>query len=150
MRIVHDGIVAEFGDLVARPEPWRVCVTGGREFDNIPFTAEALALFERTIGPIGLLAHGDARGLDRTAARLSKLALKDTRAFPADWDRYGDAAGAIRNGEMLEEFQPEVLLVFPGGTGTADCTRKARKMGIPRVFFTEPEEAPFADLLKWG
>lgn len=31
----------------------------------------------------------------------------------------------------LREFKPDVVLAFPGGTGTADCVKQARAMKIP-------------------
>lgn len=77
------------------------------------------------------------------------------RPYKADWDAHGDAAGPIRNGEMLLAFQPEALLVFPGNTGTTDCARQARKLtekrklNVHRVFFN-PVSDLVADLLKWG
>ncbi len=50
--------------------------------------------------------------------------------FPADWKKYGKKAGPIRNQQMLDEGQPEVVIAFPGGRGTADMVRRAKKKGI--------------------
>jgi hypothetical protein len=50
--------------------------------------------------------------------------------FPAQWDRYGEAAGPIRNAWMLEFGKPDLVVAFPGGRGTADMISKARKAGI--------------------
>jgi hypothetical protein len=48
----------------------------------------------------------------------------------ADWDRHGNAAGPIRNSEMLKIWQPSVVLAFPGDRGTADMKQKASKAGV--------------------
>lgn len=36
-----------------------------------------------------------------------------------------------RNTEMLEQGQPDEVLAFFGGRGTADCLEKALRIGIP-------------------
>src|SRR6187551_1734503 len=48
--------------------------------------------------------------------------------FPADWDKYGRAAGPIRNRKMAEHADAVVLL--PGGKGTASMAKEAAKAGI--------------------
>ena len=49
---------------------------------------------------------------------------------PADWKRYGRGAGPARNQAMLVEFNPQLLVAFPGGKGTADMVRRAQKAGV--------------------
>lgn len=58
------------------------------------------------------------------------------RSYTADWHRLGKPAGPIRNGRMLRDWMhfPDVRVVaFPmeGGSGTQDCCRQARCLGIP-------------------
>jgi hypothetical protein len=53
-------------------------------------------------------------------------------ARPADWRRYGRAAGPIRNKEMLAH-RPQLAVAFPGGTGTADMVGKAKAAGLDVV-----------------
>lgn len=53
---------------------------------------------------------------------------------PAEWDRHGRAAGPRRNGEMLRETVPTLVVAFPGGSGTEDCVRQARAMEINVLF----------------
>ena len=84
--------------------------------------------------------------MDTFARQWAEAAGVPFRPYEADWDRYGDAAGSIRNEEMLADFKPDYLLVFPGGTGTTNCTRHARKMKIERVFYNDIALDP----LGWG
>ncbi len=151
----HRDIIVDWGGLVSRLDPWRICVTGGRYWDDQNFVWKCLNMFETKIGEIMELGHGDADGVDTLARRWCERAAVPHRPYPADWETHGHTAGPIRNGEMLLDFKPEVLLVFPGNTGTTDCARQARKftekgvLNVHRVFFN-PVSDPIADLLAWG
>jgi hypothetical protein len=48
-----------------------------------------------------LILEGEARGADKLSRREARLRGIDFEMFDADWDRYGRAAGPIRNREML-------------------------------------------------
>lgn len=63
--------------------------------------------------------------------------------YPANWDRYGKAAGGIRNQTMVN-LRPvaDVLVGAPLGRspGTRDCMARARKAGIFVRDITLPPE----------
>jgi hypothetical protein len=42
-----------------------------------------------------------------------------------DWKTHGKAGGPIRNQMMLDDYKPQVVIAFPGGSGTADMVRRA-------------------------
>jgi len=73
------------------------------------------------------LLHGDSRGVDRAVAAAVRRRGFAVSPFPADWDRYGKAAGPLRNEQMLK--QADHLIAFIGGRGTEHCVRTAEKMG---------------------
>lgn len=50
--------------------------------------------------------------------------------YPANWLKYGRMAGAMRNQQMLDEEEVDLVVAFPGGKGTADMVRRARAAGI--------------------
>jgi hypothetical protein len=82
-----------------------------------------------------LVIAGGARGADTLAvqeARARKPPIP-VRVYPADWRRHGKAAGPIRNQQMLDEGAPDLVLAFPGGGGTADMVRRARRAGLEVV-----------------
>ncbi len=56
--------------------------------------------------------------------------LDNLKAIPADWDKFGKGAGPIRNQQMIDEGKPDLVVAFPGGTGTADMVKRAKKHGI--------------------
>jgi hypothetical protein len=60
--------------------------------------------------------------------------------YPADWKRYGNAAGAIRNTQMLVEGKPDIVLAFPTGRlsitkGTKNMVQQARKAGVRTIVY---------------
>lgn len=107
----------------------RIAVTGGRDF-NRP------TLVRTVFDSIGLccddvLVHGGCRGADQLCAWIAAdQYYAATETHPADWKRWGKAAGPKRNREMLES-DIDLLIAFPGGRGTYNCVMTARQLGIP-------------------
>lgn len=109
----------------------RVLVCGGRDYSDREHTQNTLTELHARRGPITTVIHGAARGAD-TEGMLWAIATQGVGsvAFPADWNRYGKAAGAMRNERMLTEGKPDLVVAFPGGVGTADMVRRAKKAGV--------------------
>jgi len=154
-------IELEYGILpdILRVEIWktaslrvggkRICVTGGRTYKKAKLTYERLNRLHLYEGGIQEIGVGCATGLDAMVKDWAEENKISYRRYVADWDAIGIQAGCIRNGVMLEDFKPELLLGFPGGTGTTDCIRKARKMNIERTLFDD-ETDPFLAAKRWG
>lgn len=108
----------------------RILVCGGREYDNYSqFMDKMEKLVENYWGDL-VIIHGDAKGAD-FLARIWAVYHEETELrFPANWGKHGKTAGAIRNQQMLDEGKPDIVLAFPGGTGTVDMIRRARKAGV--------------------
>lgn len=112
----------------------KVIVAGGRDF---VLTDERL---ERCIAALiackaDVVLSGGCRGADLIGEEAAKKIGLPIFRFPADWDQFGKAAGPRRNENMVEKA--DALIVFPGGSGTADVTAKARAKGIPVYRFKE-------------
>lgn len=91
------------------------------------------------------VVHGDAPGADTMAAWAAEK-LRDEKkidieieAYPADWAKYGNAAGPVRNAEMVS-LGADVCLAFHRGnsTGTANCMKLAEAAGIHVLIFPSP------------
>lgn len=107
----------------------RVLVCGGRDYSNtiqLFRTLDALAKHEI----VDCIIEGDAPGADRIAGYWAKKRRIDLYIFPADWKKYGRSAGPIRNKQMLDEGQPDLVVAFPGGKGTANMIEQANHAGI--------------------
>jgi hypothetical protein len=76
------------------------------------------------------LISGHALGADQLAEEWAFERQVPIYIFPAKWRLYPKAAGPIRNQQMLDEGQPELVIAFPGGKGTADMISRAEKAGI--------------------
>lgn len=97
----------------------KLLVAGGRDFDNKDVVYEILDEIHRVF-EIDELCHGNAAGADKLAGRWAIERGVPWTGYPADWRKWGKAAGPIRNQQMLDDFKPDMALFFPGGTGTAD------------------------------
>lgn len=80
---------------------------------------------------------GGATGADQLAADWAAYRQVPKVVVRADWEKHGKAAGPIRNQTMLEEWSPSLVLAFPGGRGTADMIRRAKKADV-RVIEVSP------------
>lgn len=143
----------------AFPDPmgFRVCVTGGRDITDRGYVWGHLdsVHFGEKYGPILELGAGCARGVDRFSLEWADNNRVPWRMYVADWDRYAEAAGAMRNEAMLVDFEADRLLVFEGGVGTTDCARKCRKLFEKKKLHTERDFFPldldpFNNFIKWG
>lgn len=122
----------KFQDIMKSPITL-VLVTGGRDYTDIGAVFDCLTRlneqFERMI-----VIHGDADGADDLAYKVCKQVGIEQVRVPAAWNRYQRAAGPIRNQLMLDLFPNiDIVLAFPGGTGTADMKSRADAKGIPVI-----------------
>lgn len=117
---------------------YKALVCGDREWTDefkMRRRLEALARESHT-HPIARweIIHGDCRGADRLADRVARLLGLTVRPFPADWEKYGKAAGPIRNREMLDT-NPDLVIAFhprlARSRGTYDTVMEANRRGIP-------------------
>lgn len=66
-----------------------------------------------------MIISGAAKGADSLAVDWAVVNFATFKEYPADWDRFGKRAGYLRNQEMLEKENPDLVVAFPGGKGTA-------------------------------
>lgn len=107
----------------------RVLVCGDRAWTAREMIREVLEQARPT-----LVIHGGARGADTLAGEVAEEMDLPVKVFPADWKRYGKAAGVLRNQQMLDEGQPDLVLAFHTdltcSKGTLDMVRRAKAAGI--------------------
>jgi hypothetical protein len=103
----------------------KAVVGGSRYQQNRNFVFRAMDTLRKELG-ITSVAQGGARGTDELIKVWAESRGVPCRTYEANWDKHGKAAGPIRNSEMLEAEQPDYVVGFPGGRGTADLLKRAR------------------------
>lgn len=113
----------------------RTLVCGGRTYADLPCIVHTLDK-----AGITLLIHGGCSrldektgltvGADHFAGRWADLRGVPCMVFPAPWERFQARAGSIRNQWMLDYGQPQAVIAFPGGRGTADMIGRAIHSGL--------------------
>ncbi|CAM4352371.1 hypothetical protein [Nocardiopsis rhodophaea] len=121
----------------------RIIVTGGRNYNDRDTVHRILAEYpgRHTLvnGACKVIdAHGryhrprsnEEPGADRLATEYALGCGWDIAYYPPHWRQYGRAAGPVRNRWMVEDGA-DLVIAFPGGSGTAHLVREAEKAGIP-------------------
>ena len=113
----------------------RIVITGSRDWTDREVIESVLWwLWPKRV------AHGGCRGADEIANDVvMELLLPEVTiiTYEADWEEHGRGAGPIRNREMLDTEEPDLVVGFllPGSRGTRDCLEAARERGIPVLTF---------------
>lgn len=131
----------------------RVLITGSREWIHADTLYKAMDVVLNALGPDEplVLVHGGARGADFFAgywARQWKNAGKDVtvEVHPARWSEHGNAAGPIRNQQMVDAGADLVLaFIRDNSPGASHLVRQARKAGIPVREYRENTEVEMTE-----
>jgi hypothetical protein len=110
----------------------RVAVCGGRDYMDAAFVNSKLTQLHRKYH-FTKLAEGGARGVDRFARTWAIANDVPYETFEANWLVYKLSAGPMRNHQIIKVFNPELVVAFPGGRGTADMIRRATRAKIETI-----------------
>lgn len=105
-----------------------VLVCGGRNYTNYEVLRQVLDDLHKR-NQFTHLMHGDANGADRLAGRWADENGIQTVICPANWPKFDKAAGYIRNRAMAD-LEPDLVVAFPGGRGTANMVALASARNI--------------------
>jgi hypothetical protein len=104
----------------------KVLICGSRHFQD-------RALMERTLSQFVIteVVEGGAPGADTLAKEWASANNIPVTECMAEWEKYGRAAGPIRNRKMLLEG-PELVIAFManGSRGTKNMVKQAEKVGV--------------------
>lgn len=113
----------------------RKCIiAGSRTFNDYKFFASTLNKIFKTQKPSEIISGG-CRGTDTLAAKYAIKHKIPFKVFPADWNKYGKAAGPIRNIEMAEygDYLIAFLDVDSKSRGTRGMIKIATEMGLDKM-----------------
>lgn len=108
----------------------RILVCGGRKYNDAQKLKEVMTSLLPWFSPTFCIIEGEAPGADTLAKQWAKGEGYPVIGIAANWDRYGNSAGSIRNRWMLEYGLPDLVVAFPGGPGTANMVKRARAANI--------------------
>lgn len=130
---------------------YRIIIAGGREFNDYELLRKTLnEYFESTLNvkaselPLEIeqeslrieIISGGAKGADSLGEKYAEEYGIPVVRYPADWKKYGRAAGPKRNEEMARAAATDgisgVLFAFWNGTssGTANMIKTAEKFKL--------------------
>lgn len=121
-----------------------ILICGDREWADMITMRQIINSFP----PDTVIVEGEARGADKMARQLAENRGLIVLKFPADWKRYGRAAGPVRNREMLTKGKPDRVIAFhkdiTRSKGTLDMMRVAHKSKIPVTLISAMGDDPNA------
>ena len=107
----------------------KILVCGGRDFDERDRMHKVLLDYIGKKRHIAII-HGGARGADLMAKQFAiKYGIAEIQV-DANWRYYDYKAGPIRNAWMLQYCEPNIVIAFPGGTGTENMIKLAIECNI--------------------
>ena len=114
----------------------RVIVCGSRHWTNVERIRKMLAALPQD----AIIVHGACQGADAIADVIAKELGMKTEPHPAEWERYGRAAGPIRNEEMLHAGARMVIAFHNGlmqSKGTKNMVKLARNANVHVKYVTD-------------
>lgn len=110
----------------------KILVCGGREYKNQEQFDRAMEYAMQWFDPYFCIIQGagGARGADKKASFWCFIRGYPCMEVRALWNIYLNKAGPLRNKWMLDFGQPDLVIAFPGGPGTANMVKQSRERGI--------------------
>lgn len=129
--------------------PFKVIVAGGRDFANYDLLRDTLDKLLANKADVEIVS-GKAKGADSLGERYAAERGYPVKAFPADWNRHGKAAGPKRNAEMSAYTDALVAFWDGASAGTKSMVDLAKQRGLPvRVIRYDVTRTINADRLIW-
>lgn len=120
----------------------RVLVTGGRDFKDRAFVFQALDNLREMRSRNLHIIQGGAEGADGLAREWALDRCQALTTYPANWREHGKGAGPIRNQWMLDDSDADIVVAFPGGSGTANMVRKTQRAEIELAILSPVPKTP--------
>lgn len=92
---------------------FRVIIAGSREFQDYAILKATMDKLLKNVRDEIVIISGTARGADALGERYARERNYAIHSFPAEWDRFGKAAGFVRNEEMAANA--DALVAFWDG-----------------------------------
>ena len=113
-----------------------IAIIGSRNFSNYSFMKKCI-LNIIDVNIIDYIVSGGAKGADSLAETFAQEYNINTMIFKPNWQKYGRAAGVIRNTDIINNA--DIVIAFPIGDskGTYNSINKAKKANKKVYIFEE-------------
>ena len=112
---------------------FNLLIAGGRDFSNYNLLARRCAAYiaENCGVQEPIILSGCASGADSLGEQFAMEYSLECRYFPAQWEKYGRAAGPMRNRQMAQVANGAVVFWDGRSRGTRSMIGYLRQMGVP-------------------
>ncbi len=105
----------------------RTIIAGSRTATRLSQLYQAL---EDAPWGVSVVLSGKARGADALGERWAKRFRIPVEEYPADWNKFGNGAGYIRNAEMADNAEALIALWDGESKGTKHMIDLAERKGL--------------------
>ncbi len=109
---------------------FRVIIAGGRDFFDYALLKRTMDTLLANVKEDITVVCGKARGADTLGEQYAKERGYTVACFPADWDKYGKAAGFIRNEQMAQNADALVAFWDGQSRGTRNMIELAQRYNL--------------------
>lgn len=109
---------------------FKCIIAGGRDFDNLKLLTKKSDQILKNKKSVEIVS-GTARGADRLGEVYAYSKGYSVKRFPADWEKHGKAAGAIRNAEMADYCDAAIIFWDQKSKGTKNIIEQMEKRDKP-------------------
>lgn len=113
----------------------RLAIVGSRNFNDYKAfrrgVRRAFLQWGLYYEDVDFLISGGCSGTDQMAEQWTKDHGLFIEVFLPDWNKYGKAAGPLRNSKIIDRATHVIAFPSKHGRGTQDSIRKSRIKGIP-------------------
>ena len=102
----------------------RLAIVGSRTFSDYALLKKTLDEYKN----ISKIISGGARGADKLGEKWAKENNIETLIFLPDWNKYGRAAGVIRNRDIVSNSDTVIAFQDGKSTGTLSSINLAKKL----------------------
>jgi len=108
----------------------KLVIAGSRHMSNDMACLIPEAIEFYTLEPTEIVC-GMARGADLLGKAWAEHQHIQVKEFPADWEKYGKAAGPIRNKEMALYCDAALVFIWDGSRGSANMVFNMQQLEKP-------------------